>query len=59
MTRAYLAPPMVLALAKQPIVDQFDLSTLKTIGCAAAPLSQEVARACAIDSVAGSSSCTA
>ena len=46
VTRAYLVPPMVLALAKQPIVDQFDLSTLKTIGCAAAPLSQEVARAC-------------
>jgi acyl-CoA synthetase (AMP-forming)/AMP-acid ligase II len=46
VTRAFLAPPMVLALAKQPIVDQFDLSTLKTIGCAAAPLSQEVARAC-------------
>ena len=46
VTRAYLVPPMVLALAKQPIVDQFDLSTLKTIGCAAAPLSQDVARAC-------------
>jgi acyl-CoA synthetase (AMP-forming)/AMP-acid ligase II len=45
-TRAYLVPPMVLALAKQPIVDRFDLSTLKTIGCAAAPLSQEIARAC-------------
>ena len=45
VTRAYLVPPMVLALAKQSIVDQFDLSTLKTIGCAAA-LSQEVARAC-------------
>ena len=33
-------------LAKHPIVDQFDLSSLKTIGCAAAPLSQQVASAC-------------
>jgi acyl-CoA synthetase (AMP-forming)/AMP-acid ligase II len=47
VTRAYLVPPMVLALAKQPIVDRYDLSSLKTILCGAAPLGGDVARACA------------
>jgi len=46
VTRAYLVPPMVLALAKHPVVDDYDLSALKTIVCAAAPLGVQVARAC-------------
>ena len=47
MTYAFLVPPIVLALAKNPIVDDYDLSRLKTIVCGAAPLGEEVARACA------------
>ena len=47
VTRAFLVPPMVLALAKQPIVDRYDLSSLTSIVCGAAPLGEGVARACA------------
>ena len=41
--RAYLVPPIVLALAKHPLVDKYDLSKLKTIVSGAAPLSEELA----------------
>ncbi|MDQ3944014.1 MAG: alpha/beta fold hydrolase [Actinomycetota bacterium] len=47
VTRAELVPPIVLALAKQPAVDDFDLSSLKIITSAAAPLGADLARACA------------
>ena len=47
VTYAYLAPPIVLALAKQPMVEQYDLSRLRFITCGAAPLSSDVAIACA------------
>ena len=30
-TRAHLVPPIILGLAKHPVVDKFDLSSLKTI----------------------------
>ena len=43
VTRAYLVPPIVLALAKHPIVDRYDLSPLKSIISSAAPLSTELA----------------
>ena len=43
VTRAYLVPPIVLALAKHPLVDEYDLSKLKTIVSGAAPLSEELA----------------
>ena len=43
ITRAYLVPPIVLALAKHPLVDKYDLSKLKTIVSGAAPLSEELA----------------
>ena len=43
VTRAYLVPPIVLALAKHPLVDNYDLSKLKTIVSGAAPLSEELA----------------
>ncbi len=46
ITRAYLAPPLVLGLAKHPLVDQYDLSALKIITSGAAPLSAEVTNAC-------------
>jgi len=47
ITRAYVAPPVVLALAKHPAVDGVDLSALKHVTSAAAPLDGELAEACA------------
>ena len=47
ITRAFVAPPIVLALAKHPAVDGVDLSALKYVTCAAAPLDGELAEACA------------
>jgi acyl-CoA synthetase (AMP-forming)/AMP-acid ligase II len=47
VTRTLLVPPVVVALAKQPIVDQYDLSSLRTILVGAAPLGASVAQACA------------
>jgi len=38
-----LVPPLVLFLAKHPVVNNFDLSALKTVTNGAAPLSAEVA----------------
>ena len=43
ITIAYLVPPIVLALAKHPMVDHFDLSSLRLIFSGAAPLGAEVA----------------
>ncbi|MEA2453232.1 MAG: hypothetical protein QOG04_1942 [Actinomycetota bacterium] len=42
VTRAYLVPPIILALAKHPIVDKYDLSNLEVIMSGAAPLGQEL-----------------
>ncbi|MGP3922671.1 4-coumarate--CoA ligase family protein [Streptomyces sp. 8N616] len=42
----YVAPPIVLALAKHPAVDGHDLSSLEYIVSAAAPLDAELAEAC-------------
>jgi acyl-CoA synthetase (AMP-forming)/AMP-acid ligase II len=47
ITRAFVAPPIVLALAKHPAVDGVDLSSLKYVTSAAAPLDGELAEACA------------
>ena len=44
--RLQVVPPVVLALAKHHIVEKFDLSSLKVILCAAAPLSTELSQAC-------------
>src|SRR5216117_3212720 len=44
LTHLYLVPPIVLALAKHPLVDQFDLSSLKLVGCGAAPLDEGLQR---------------
>jgi acyl-CoA synthetase (AMP-forming)/AMP-acid ligase II len=43
--RCGLVPPIILALAKHPIVSKYDLSALRTIGCGAAPLGAEIQRA--------------
>ncbi|WP_405584316.1 4-coumarate--CoA ligase family protein [Streptomyces sp. NBC_01092] len=46
ITGLYVAPPIVLALAKHPLVEQYDLSSLKYIISAAAPLDAQLAAAC-------------
>jgi acyl-CoA synthetase (AMP-forming)/AMP-acid ligase II len=43
VTRAYVVPPIALALAKHPAVDDSDLSSLRTIMSGAAPLGAELA----------------
>lgn len=42
ITRLFLVPPIVLALAKHPIIDNYDLSSVRQIFSGAAPLSGEV-----------------
>jgi len=46
VTFAPLVPPIILGLAKHPLVDQYDLSSLRVIYSGAAPLPQEVAAVC-------------
>jgi acyl-CoA synthetase (AMP-forming)/AMP-acid ligase II len=43
ITRSFVAPPIAVALAKHPMVDNFDLSALKQVFSGAAPLSAELA----------------
>ncbi|HET9253955.1 MAG TPA: AMP-binding protein [Pseudonocardiaceae bacterium] len=47
VTRAEVVPPIVLQLARHPVVDDYDLSSLEIISSAAAPLSAGVARSVA------------
>ena len=47
VTYAHLAPPIVLGLAKHPLVDKFNLS-LRAILSGAAPLGPEVEQACSV-----------
>lgn len=42
ITRSYIAPPIAVALAKHPVVDDYDLSALEYVNSGAAPLSAEV-----------------
>ena len=46
ITRSFVAPPIVLALAKHPMVDKFDLSQLRLVNSGAAPLKAELAAEC-------------
>ncbi len=43
VTRSFVAPPIVVALAKHPLVDKFDMSKLEQVFSGAAPLSAELA----------------
>jgi acyl-CoA synthetase (AMP-forming)/AMP-acid ligase II len=43
----YLVPPIILGLAKSPVVDEYDLSSFDYITSGAAPLGKDVAEACA------------
>ncbi len=47
ITRFFAVPPMVLGLAKHPVVDDFDLSSVKQIFSGAAPLGADLAAAAA------------
>ena len=46
VSRAYVAPPIVVALAKHPMIDQFDLSSVTKVFSGAAPLDEALADAC-------------
>jgi len=46
ITRSFVAPPIVLALARHPLVDSFDLSHLRLMNSGAAPLKAELAAEC-------------
>lgn len=46
ITHVHVVPPMLHMLATDPIVDQYDLSTLQSITCAAAPLDAKLAQQC-------------
>lgn len=45
ITFAYVVPPVVLLLGKHPIVDKYDLSSLRMLNSGAAPLTQELIEA--------------
>ncbi|KAE8692903.1 4-coumarate--CoA ligase-like 7 [Hibiscus syriacus] len=46
-TDLWVVPPIVLAMAKQNVVNKFDLSSLKQISSGAAPLGKELMEECA------------
>ncbi len=46
ITVAPLVPPIVLALSRDPVVADYDLSKLRAIHCGAASLAAEIAAAC-------------
>lgn len=44
ITSFTLVPPIAVALAKSPIVKNYDLSSIENVGCGAAPLSAAVSQ---------------
>ena len=44
-THAFIAPPVAVALAKHPLVDSYDLSSLRGIMSGAAPLDEDLGQA--------------
>lgn len=46
-TLVYIAPPIAVALAKHPLVDEFDLSSVDTVISGAAPLDRQLGEAVA------------
>ncbi|QHG15836.1 thioester reductase domain-containing protein [Nostoc sp. ATCC 53789] len=46
ITRIHIVPPILLALAKQPLVDKYDLSSLRVLTSGAAPLSHQLIEEC-------------
>lgn len=61
ITRSFVAPPIVLALARDPMMDEFDLSHLRLMNSGAAPLKAELAaeasKRLGCESRSGTSSC--
>jgi acyl-CoA synthetase (AMP-forming)/AMP-acid ligase II len=47
ISSVFLTPPVVLDLTKNPVVDQYDVSSLRSLLCAAAPLGAELEQAAA------------
>ncbi len=47
ITSAFLTPPVVVELTKDAAIRDYDLSSLRSILCAAAPLGADVEKACA------------
>ena len=47
VTNLWVVPPIVLAMAKQRVVEKYDLSSLRRIGSGAAPLGKELMEECA------------
>jgi acyl-CoA synthetase (AMP-forming)/AMP-acid ligase II len=47
ITISVVVPPIVLVMARHPAVDRFDLSSLRLVGCGAAPLSADLQQECA------------
>ncbi|KKZ65809.1 hypothetical protein EMCG_01194 [[Emmonsia] crescens] len=45
ITFSYVVPPVVVLLAKHPVVDKYNLSSLRLLNCGAAPLSRELVEA--------------
>lgn len=46
VSMAHLVPPIILALSKHPVVDSYKLPKLKSIFSGAAPLGEDLTRAC-------------
>jgi 4-coumarate--CoA ligase len=47
VTIALLVPPIILALANHPLIDDYDVTSLRLVFSGAAPLGSELAEACA------------
>ena len=45
-TCTVVVPPVILALASHPLVDRYDLSSLRFLGCGGAPLGADVEQRC-------------
>ena len=45
ITFAHVVPPVVLLLSKHPVVDRYNLSSLRMLSCGAAPLTRELVEA--------------
>jgi 4-coumarate--CoA ligase len=45
VTIAHIVPPILVQLAKEPVVDNYDFSSITNFQCGAAPLSAELATA--------------
>ena len=42
---AYVVPPVILLLGKHPVIEQYDLRSLRMLNCGAAPLTHELVEA--------------